>query len=93
MAPDGGRQLIGQLAGEIRRGVFAAQVGEGVQHDAPHVALVGQPLEVLQRLAERAAAVLDVGRLDPLREAVSQLNPDELSPRDALELLYRLKKL
>ncbi|MDH4095683.1 MAG: DNA mismatch repair protein MutS [Betaproteobacteria bacterium] len=30
---------------------------------------------------------------DPLRDALAQVNPDELSPRDALELLYRLKKL
>jgi DNA mismatch repair protein MutS len=30
---------------------------------------------------------------DPLREALAALNPDELSPREALELLYRLKKL
>jgi DNA mismatch repair protein MutS len=30
---------------------------------------------------------------DPLRTAMEQLNPDELSPREALELLYRLKKL
>jgi DNA mismatch repair protein MutS len=30
---------------------------------------------------------------DPLREAMAQVNPDELSPREALELLYRLKKL
>ena len=30
---------------------------------------------------------------DPLREAMAQVNPDELTPREALELLYRLKKL
>jgi DNA mismatch repair protein MutS len=30
---------------------------------------------------------------DPLREAMAKLNPDELTPREALELLYRLKKL
>jgi DNA mismatch repair protein MutS len=30
---------------------------------------------------------------DPLREALLATNPDELSPREALELLYRLKKL
>ncbi len=30
---------------------------------------------------------------DPLREALARLSPDELSPREALELLYRLKKL
>ncbi|HYN13175.1 MAG TPA: DNA mismatch repair protein MutS, partial [Burkholderiales bacterium] len=30
---------------------------------------------------------------DPLREEMAKLNPDELTPREALELLYRLKKL
>jgi DNA mismatch repair protein MutS len=30
---------------------------------------------------------------DALRNALAQVNPDELSPREALELLYRLKKL
>ena len=30
---------------------------------------------------------------DPLREALAAVHPDELSPREALELLYRLKKL
>ena len=30
---------------------------------------------------------------DPLRDEMAKLNPDELSPREALELLYRLKKL
>jgi DNA mismatch repair protein MutS len=30
---------------------------------------------------------------DPLREEMAQVNPDELTPREALELLYRLKKL
>jgi DNA mismatch repair protein MutS len=30
---------------------------------------------------------------DPIREALARVNPDELSPREALELLYRLKKI
>jgi DNA mismatch repair protein MutS len=30
---------------------------------------------------------------DLLREELQKINPDELSPREALELLYRLKKL
>jgi len=30
---------------------------------------------------------------DTLREALQAVNPDELTPRDALELLYRLKKI
>jgi DNA mismatch repair protein MutS len=32
-------------------------------------------------------------QVDPLREELQKFNPDELSPREALELLYRLKKL
>ena len=31
--------------------------------------------------------------VDPLREALLKINPDELTPREALELLYRLKKI
>ncbi len=31
--------------------------------------------------------------LDPLREEMQKVNPDELTPREALELLYRLKRL
>ena len=31
--------------------------------------------------------------IDPLREELQKVNPDELTPREALELLYRLKKL
>jgi DNA mismatch repair protein MutS len=30
---------------------------------------------------------------DPIRSELQKLNPDELSPREALELVYRLKKL
>jgi DNA mismatch repair protein MutS len=30
---------------------------------------------------------------DPLRDELAKVNPDELTPREALELLYRLKKL
>jgi DNA mismatch repair protein MutS len=30
---------------------------------------------------------------DPLRELLAQVNPDDLSPREAQDLLYRLKKL
>ncbi len=31
--------------------------------------------------------------VDPVREELLKVNPDDLSPREALELLYRLKKL
>jgi len=32
-------------------------------------------------------------QVDPVREALLKTNPDELTPREALELLYRLKRL
>jgi DNA mismatch repair protein MutS len=32
-------------------------------------------------------------QIDPLREELAKVNPDELTPREALELLYRLKKI
>ncbi len=31
--------------------------------------------------------------VDPVREALEKMNPDDLTPREALELLYRLKRL
>ncbi len=36
---------------------------------------------------------LPLAAADPLRRAVRELNPDELSPKAALEALYRLRKL
>jgi DNA mismatch repair protein MutS len=30
---------------------------------------------------------------DALRDALQAVNPDDLTPREALELLYRLKKI
>jgi DNA mismatch repair protein MutS len=46
--------------------------------------------------ADLFASTLEVDKepeVDPLREEMARLNPDELSPREALALLYRLKKL
>jgi DNA mismatch repair protein MutS len=40
-----------------------------------------------------AAAAAEPPAADPLAEALAELNPDALSPRDALEALYRLKAL
>jgi DNA mismatch repair protein MutS len=44
-------------------------------------------------LFSRATAVEPEPASDPLRDEMAQVNPDELSPRQALELLYRLKRL
>jgi DNA mismatch repair protein MutS len=44
-------------------------------------------------LFSRKAAPDPEPAIDPLREEMLKVNPDELTPREALELLYRLKKL
>jgi DNA mismatch repair protein MutS len=44
-------------------------------------------------LFARTQAAAPEPAVDPLREEVLRTNPDELTPREALELLYRLKKL
>lgn len=38
-------------------------------------------------------ATSEVETFDPLHDAMDELNPDELSPREALEALYQLKSL
>jgi DNA mismatch repair protein MutS len=39
------------------------------------------------------AAAAPAEAADPLADAVAALAPDEMSPRDALDALYRLKAL
>jgi len=71
-------------------------------------AVIQRARRILQGLEEQSLARGDQGDLflnkdsepaeaepaaDPLRDALGQINPDDLSPREALELLYRLKKL
>jgi DNA mismatch repair protein MutS len=40
-----------------------------------------------------AAAAVEQPKLDPLRDAVSAIDADALSPRDALDLIYELKRI
>ncbi|HSH08529.1 MAG TPA: DNA mismatch repair protein MutS [Burkholderiales bacterium] len=49
----------------------------------------GQP----DLFAAPAAAAPEPPPPEPLRDALERVNPDELSPREALEFVYRLKKL
>lgn len=44
-------------------------------------------------LFKSAPAIDPEPAVDALREELQKVNPDELTPREALELLYRLKKL
>jgi DNA mismatch repair protein MutS len=66
-------------AGKYLQMLEEAALNQGGQHD------------LFAQAATSAASVEPV--TDALREAMAQLNPDELSPREALDLLYRLKKL
>jgi DNA mismatch repair protein MutS len=54
--------------------------------DSPQLGLFDRANPVPQESGELVAA-------DPLREALDEIEPDQVSPREALELLYRLKAL
>ena len=51
----------------------------------------GKPVWVVRRTPEHLAAL--EGLKDRLADPDSQRNPDALTPRDALDVLYQLKKL
>ena len=40
-----------------------------------------------------AAAVSEEAAADPVRDAVAEIDADTLTPREALDLIYRLKAL
>jgi DNA mismatch repair protein MutS len=52
----------------------------------------GGQTDLFASTPEKAGAQEDVPEPDELRDALDAVNPDELSPREALELLYRLKR-
>ena len=43
--------------------------------------------------ASHADSAVRIGRLEALREALDEIDPDQLSPREALDALYRLRAL
>jgi DNA mismatch repair protein MutS len=82
---------VGKLAGlppavVARAGEVLAMLEQGEQSGA--LAKLADDLPLFRTAAPVAAA-----RPSPLAEAVRALDPDSLSPRDALEALYSLKKL
>ena len=68
-------------------GAAGAEVSAAARGLEPRARQPGRP--VRQRQAEKEPEPA----ADPLREEMLKVNPDELTPREALELLYRLKKL
>ena len=58
-----------------------------------------QKLQLLEQQSQSPQADLfsqvepEIEKIDPAMEALAEIDPDELSPREALDLLYRLKRL
>ena len=52
-----------------------------------------RPVAQIEDLPLFSLAAPPVARRDDVREALQALNPDELSPRAALEALYQLRRL
>jgi DNA mismatch repair protein MutS len=81
-------KLAGLPAPVVERARAVLQELEKTDRAAPVARLVDDlPLFAL------AAAPVAPAAPDPLRKAIAAINPDELSPREALEALYRLKAI
>lgn len=63
---------------------------EKTEREKPVASLVDDLPLFAVPLRRQPAAPIETGP-DPLREALEALDPDEMTPRDALEALYRLK--
>jgi DNA mismatch repair protein MutS len=68
-----------------RARVVLRQLEETDRKSPVHTLIDDLPLFTAARAAEPEA------RSDPLAELIDQINPDDLTPRDALEELYKLK--
>lgn len=65
---------------------YLVELERAQSSDSPQLGLFDQT-------ATFEAATAESLEPDPLREALSEIDPDQLSPREALEMLYRLKAL
>jgi DNA mismatch repair protein MutS len=85
-------KLAGLPAAVITRAgeVLAVLEKADRQSDGPAASLDDLPLFAAARPTSPATGP---SGLDPVREALNTLNPDDLSPREALEALYRIKGL
>jgi DNA mismatch repair protein MutS len=65
---------------------FLAELEKQQRSDSPQLGLFDQ------RESE-PSEYIDITEPDQIRERLDEINPDDLSPREALELIYELKKL
>ncbi len=81
-------ELAGVPAPVVRRA--ASLLAKLEQHGGP-LGAAGAPLSTLPLFA--AAPAQTTPEVDPLIEALAALEPDKMTPRDALDTLYRLKAM
>ncbi len=79
---------VAQLAGVPPATVRRAAALLGALEKGRH----GRPAE-LPLFAEAVPEAIHMPPPDPLRDALGEIDPDRLTPRDAVEILYRLKAL
>jgi DNA mismatch repair protein MutS len=87
-------RLAGLPAAVVERArAILAELEKG-ERQAPVDRLLDElPLFAALPVAHRQANTAKVPRKDLLREALAAVNPDDMTPREALEALYRLKGL
>jgi len=73
---------------ERARGLLAQLEAERAKSKGPQLSLFGGQAVSTDQEVDGASS-----STDPIREAVADLNPDTMSPREALEALYQLKEL
>ena len=87
---------VGQLAGlpgnVVARAEQVLQTLETSEHSSG-VTRLADDLPLFSAVAGGEPDTGDAGGPSPLEDALSGIRPDELSPREALETLYRLKRI
>jgi DNA mismatch repair protein MutS len=83
-------QLAGVAPAVVRRArALLVQLEERAAGARPQMDLFAQPMAAAAAASASNAAAMS----DPLRERLTQLDLDALSPREALALLYELRTL
>jgi DNA mismatch repair protein MutS len=85
-------KLAGLPPAVIERARVVLTELETSERERPAARLVDD-LPLFSAATRRQAAPVPAAGPDPLREALTGIDPDDLTPREALEALYRLKRL
>jgi len=87
-------KLAGLPPAVVERAKAILRELEKSEREKPVAVLIDElPLFAAARRAPPQGTATAPAAPDPLAEALAALDPDEMSPREALEALYRLKRL